>query len=308
MMQRKSPSRRTLIIATGAVVLAILAIVVVIQFVIPSFATPAITGVPTARNPFATKGSLAPAPDSGLQNIRFVQAERPLRAQQAKLYVSCTEDRRVTPTPTGGPAQVATAEPTIAATAEPTAAGTLQPDLLVLRVIGEESEACYQVGEVFINRNNQFALAVGVTKSIDGFVQIDRSNVANSQISEININISEFRSDSARRDGIIRERWLESNRYPIATLTDARFVGLPARRYQDGEKLTFQIVGNLKIKETVRETTFYVMAWLTGDTLVVTGYTDIRMSDFNFDAPSIAGTLRANDEARIVLNLVARPE
>jgi polyisoprenoid-binding protein YceI len=156
--------------------------------------------------------------------------------------------------------------------------------------------------------NNQFALAVGVTKTIDGFVQIDRANVAASQVGEIVINIAEFTSDSSRRDGIIRQRWLESNKFPLAKLTDAKLVGLPARAYQDGETLSFQIVGNLTIRETPKEVTFNVTATLTGDTLVVTGYTDVLMSDFGFTAPEIGGFVRANNELRIVLNLVARPE
>lgn len=301
-------NRRALIIAAAAIVLVIVAALIVRDWVIPTFAEPSVTGIPTANNPFAaTKGSMLPAgaSNSGIQAAAFVEPVRSVKAQ-TPLYRSCTEDRTATATPTGVAATIeATAAATIEATAEATAEAAA--DLLVVRIIGPESEACYQVGEVFLG-NNQFALAVGVTKTIDGFVQIDRANIAASQIGEIVINIAEFTSDSSRRDGIIRQRFLESNKFPIAKLTDAKLVGLPARPYQDGEALSFQIVGNLEIRETKKEVTFNVTASLTGNTLVVTGYADVLMSDFGFTAPEIGGFVRANNELRIVLNLVARPE
>lgn len=304
--------RRTMIIAAIAVVAIIAAVLVVRDWVLPTFTTVSATGVPTAVNPFAAtkSGSFAPASgNSGVQRVAFAMPVASPKLQQSDLYVSCTADRGTTPTPTGLPATTAPdGTPTVTPEAAATeAAPSTAADPIVVRIIGAESEACYQVGEVFFD-NNEFNLAVGVTKTIDGFVQIDRANVANSQLGEIVINISEFTSDNARRDGIIRQRWLESNTYPLAKLTEAKLVGLPARAYQDGEVLAFQIVGQLEVHGTKVETTFNMQGSLTGDTLVVTGYADINMNDFGFEAPEVGGMLKANPEARLILNLVARPE
>jgi polyisoprenoid-binding protein YceI len=304
-------TQRNIIIAVVAVIAVIAAILLARDWIIPTFATPSVTGVPTAENPFATstQSSYVSPGSNGVQAIGFVDSAAPAaRPQQELLYISCTAARQATATPTSAAIEAtATAEATMMVTpasAEPT---PTESDPIVLRIIGEESEACYQVGEVFLG-DNQFNLAVGVTKTIDGFVQVDRANVAASQLGEIVINIAEFKSDSDRRDGIIRQRWLESNTYPVARLTEATLVGLPARTYEDGEVLTFQIVGMLEIREVQKEVTFNVSASLTGDTLVVTGYADVLMTDFGFDPPNIAGFVAANNEMRIVLNLVARPE
>jgi len=298
---------RVVFAALALVVIVVAGFFIVRDWVVPTFASPSVTGVPTVANPFAaTKGSsVAPASD-GISQIAYVDSvQLPIRPQQTTLYRSCTEDRSATPTPTGA-APVATVEATAAAT-EVAAATPSASDKVVLRIVATESEACYQVGEIFL-QNNQFALATGVTTNIDGFVQVDRANVTASQISDININIAEFKSDSGRRDGIIRQRWLESNKFPVATFKEAVFVGLPARAYKDGEVLDFQIKGKLTLKETTKEVSFTVQGALTGDTLVVTGYLDTKMSDFNIEAPNVGGFVRANDEFRIVLNLVARPE
>lgn len=233
---------------------------------------------------------------------------------QEQLYQSCTDQRGITPTPTPE-----SAEPTVAATAAGTAVATsaatavaVTPadngDLTFYKIVGKESEACYQVGEIFIDEDNRFNLAVGVTKSIDGQIAIDKNNVVNSVIGDIVINVSEFQSDSPRRDGIIRQRWLESNKYPLAKLTESKTIGLPPRAYKSGEVLSFQVVGMLEVHGTKRETTFTVQAWLKVDALVVTAYTDVKMTDFGFDPPSIADLIKANDDARLVLNLVARED
>ncbi|MBX3083346.1 MAG: YceI family protein [Anaerolineae bacterium] len=304
--------RRNVIIAAIALVAIIAAILVIRDWVIPTFSTASVTGVPTAVNPFAaTKTNFSvpasKANNNGLQRVAFAAPVVSAKAQQP-LYRSCTDDRGTTPTPTGLPATIVP-DATTAATPEATTPSTpTASDLFVVRVVGAESEACYQVGEVFFDSNDEFNLAVGVTKTIDGFVQIDRANVANSQIGEIVINIAEFQSDNPRRDGIIRDRWLESNKYPLAKFIGATFVGLPARPYQDGEVLAFDITGNLEVHATTKQVTFHMQGSLTGDTLVVTGYADVKMSDFGFSAPEIGGMLKANDEARLILNLVARPE
>lgn len=226
---------------------------------------------------------------------------------QSELYQSCTEKRGITPTPTagsGGPVAAATAVATSAATA--VAASSDNGDLTFYKIIGPESEACYQVGEVFIDEDNRFNLAVGVTKSIDGQIAIDKNNVVNSVIGDIVINVSEFQSDSPRRDGIIRELWLESNKYPFARLTETKTIGLPPRAYKDGEILSFQVVGMLEVHGTKRETTFDAQAWLKDNALIVTASTNVRMTDFGFDPPSIADLIKANNNAHLVLNLVAR--
>src|SRR5262249_53097674 len=112
--------------------------------------------------------------------------------------------------------------------------------------------------------------------------------------------------DERMRDGRIRGEWLESNRYPLAKLTDATVAGLPGRPLQDGEVLNFQITGNLQVREVKKQLTFDVTASLTGDTLTGTATTDLKMTDFGFNPPSIAGMLKANNDVHIVFNFVAR--
>ncbi len=173
-------------------------------------------------------------------------------------------------------------------------------------IVPAESQVSYRVGEVFINQGNRFNVALGTTNVIRGELLIDRANPKSSKIGPITVDISRFQSDSARRDNAIRDRWLESSRFPTAEFTPTSIEGLPDT-YTDGRELNLNVAGNLKVREVTRPTTFAVTLRLQGTTLTGVGNTMIRMTDFGFDPPSILGILRAENEAKLEFRFVARP-
>jgi polyisoprenoid-binding protein YceI len=255
--------------------------------------------------PTSTTGALNDG--NGVKLASYVEKSNKGKLFQSFQFTSCAEMRGATATPKSQPtATQAAPTPTEASSAATADASAAEPDFIVLRIVPEESEACYQVGEIFFNQRNAFNLAIGVTTAIVGEVAIDRANLANSKVGDITVDISQLRSDDGMRDGRIRRDWLQSNKFPLAKLTEARAVGLPVGPFQDGELLVFQVIGMLQVREVKKEITFDVMASLTDDTLTGTATTDVKMTDFGFDPPSIAGMLRANDEVHIVFNFVAR--
>lgn len=173
-------------------------------------------------------------------------------------------------------------------------------------VVPGESQAVYRVGETLFREGNRFNLAVGVTTAVRGEILIDRAVPANSRVGPIQVDISQFRSDSPRRDAAIRERWLESARFPLAEFTSTRIDGLPAR-YEEGREVSGRITGDLKIRDVVRPVTFAATVRLAGQELRATATTRIRMTDFGFEPPSIFGVLRAENEVDVEVRLVARP-
>ena len=216
-----------------------------------------------------------------------------------------------TPSPTQAPME----EPTQATVAEPTQAptqveATQQPALSEsqtrYQIVSGESKVSYEVGETFINQDNRFNLAVGVTTDISGEIVIDRQNPQNSTIGPITVDVSKFTSDSGRRDNVIRNDWLESRRFPLAVFTPSRIEGLPAEGVE-GQTYALQITGDMKIKETVRQVTFTAMVSLTGDELIGTAETTLFMSQFGVGPISIVGILNTEDEVHLIFNFLARP-
>lgn len=172
-------------------------------------------------------------------------------------------------------------------------------------IVPEESKVSYAVGEVFIRDDNRFVTAVGITQQIEGEVYYDTANPQNSTFGTITIDISAFKSDSDRRDKAIQDQWLESARYPIATFEPTTIEGLP-ETYTDGEEITLQITGDLTVRETTQPVTFVTVGQITGNEMTGKATTTIQMTNFGFDPPDIAGILKAENDAELTFEFVAR--
>jgi polyisoprenoid-binding protein YceI len=173
-------------------------------------------------------------------------------------------------------------------------------------IVPGESSVSYRVNETLISEGNRLNTAVGTTTVVRGDIFVDRAKPANSKIGTVTVDISQFRSDSGRRDNAIRDRWLESSRFPTAEFTPTEIKGLPSA-YQNGREVPVQITGALKIRDVTRPTTFASTVKLDGNTMTVIGTTAIKMTDFGFQPPSILGILKAENDAKLEFKFVARP-
>ena len=209
------------------------------------------------------------------------------------------------PAAVSAPTPTTASQPVPAATDSPAEAPAAGSQTTFVIVPGESSVS-YEVGEVFLNRDNAFNSAIGVTTEVNGSILIDYTNPQNSTIGPITVDISQFKSDSSRRDSVIRNDWLESSSFPIATFTPTLVESLPAAG-QEGTDYTFQVTGDLTVKETTRTVTFTVTARLEGDTLTGTASTTILMSDFGVGPINIANILTTEDEVKLTFNFIARP-
>ena len=169
-----------------------------------------------------------------------------------------------------------------------------------------ETTLSYSVGETFINQNNKFATAVGVTGSVAGTITLDTANPQSAALSTITADVVEFTSDSNRRDNTIRDRFLESTKFPTVTFVPTAITGLP-ESYAPGDTITFQVTGDTTIRETTLPLTFDVSAKLENDTLNGQATATFLMSDFGFGPISIGGILDTEDEVSMMLDFMAYP-
>jgi polyisoprenoid-binding protein YceI len=174
------------------------------------------------------------------------------------------------------------------------------------RIVPGESQLAYEVGEVFLNQDNAFNVAVGITPEVSGEILVDRNNPQNSSIGVITADISQFTSDNQRRDNAIRERFLGSAQFPNVEFSPQEIQGLPTN-YQEGQEINFQVAGDVTIRDVTLPATFDVTMVGNGDTITGEATTTILMSDFGFGPISIAGILNTEDEVNIKFTFVARP-
>lgn len=175
----------------------------------------------------------------------------------------------------------------------------------VFVIVPGESEVSYEVGETFLNEDNRFNVAIGTTPEVSGEIFVDRANPQNSTIGPVTVDISQFTSDSDRRDNAIRERFLESALFPNAVFTPREIQGLP-ETYQEGDQISFQVSGDLTVREITRPVTFDVLFSGQGDTLTGEATAVILLSDYEVGPISIIGILNTEDEVKLTFRFVAR--
>ena len=162
----------------------------------------------------------------------------------------------------------------------------------------------YSVGEYFLNQGNRYAYAVGVTSVVSGEIAVDYDNPDASTIGAITVDISAFQSDKSRRDNAIRDRWLQSSKFPLAVFSPTELRGIP-QSYTPGKVLNIEVEGNLLVRDVSRATVFAVNVSIEGERLTGKAVARVQMTDFGFEPPSVAGLIEAENDVDIIFEFVA---
>ena len=144
---------------------------------------------------------------------------------------------------------------------------------------------------------------VGTTSEIQGQLEVD---VANAQVGagEFSVNIATLSTDRDLRDGWIRDNGPRLNDYPTATFVVTGVENAPAS-YTTGEEVTFQLVGDMTIREVTQPLTFDVTASVADGVLTGTALADTQLTDWGIEPPSFANTLTVADPFSIKVDFVA---
>jgi len=139
----------------------------------------------------------------------------------------------------------------------------------------------YRVTEVFAGDVVR-KTAVGRTGSVEGTMTIADGKVTQARVSA---DLRRLRSDSDRRDSVIRSRGLESDRFPIATysLTEPIAIDPPPER---GRTLRAAAVGTLTLHGITRTVRLDLEALWDGATISVVGTSPLAFADFGIDPPN----------------------
>lgn len=194
-------------------------------------------------------------------------------------------------TPTGEAASTATA-----------AASTGAPGLVVAQIVPAESEARFIIDEVL---NGAPKTVVGTTKDVAGEIAVDPSDPTKSRVGVIQVNARTLTTDSNFRNRAIKNQILQTDQYEFITFTPARITGLPAQA-ATGQSYSFQIVGNLTIRDVTKEVTFDVTATPKSATrLEGTAKTTIRYADYGITIPQVRQVASVAEQVRLEIDFVA---
>jgi hypothetical protein len=128
--------------------------------------------------------------------------------------------------------------------------------------------------------------AVGISEALTGSVSTDG-------LFEFELDLTTFESDQSRRDSRVAQIFSAD---PLAVFASTDFVWPDG---PEGTPITFDVTGTMTINATDHNVTWQVDARKDGDTISVTGETDITLTEFGVEPPSIAGVVDVEDEAHL---------
>jgi polyisoprenoid-binding protein YceI len=186
----------------------------------------------------------------------------------------------------------------------------VKPAAPIRFVIGPAgNEARYRVREqlVGVDLPND---AIGVTHDVTGRILAFDDGRVVLDSSRIVVNVTTLKSDKDRRDGFIKRRTLETEKFPTVELvpTSVRgFTTLPA-----GGSATFEMLGDLTVHGVTRPSVWKVTAQHNGGDITGTATTAFTFKDVGLDQPrvpvvlSVADTIKLEYDFHFVRDTVKR--
>jgi len=173
---------------------------------------------------------------------------------------------------------------------------------VIFQIIPEQSQASFSIYEDLAGKPNT---VVGVTSDLSGQLALNPRDLSQTQLGVIQINARTFVTDNDRRNNAIRNFILNTNQYELITFTPISITGLSGAA-QVGQPLTFQIVGDLTVRNVTQSVTFEVT--VTGDSATqLTGQasTVIKRSDYQLNIPNVPNVANVGEEVTLEFKFVA---
>jgi polyisoprenoid-binding protein YceI len=183
-----------------------------------------------------------------------------------------------------------------------TEAPAVAEGVVVFEISQDESEARFIINEVL---NGSDKTVVGVTNQIAGQILVDAENTANVQLGQIQVNTRTLSTDSGNRNRAIQNIILETGRFEFVTFTPTAISGLPASAAA-GDTFTFQVTGDLTIRDVTQQVTFEVSVTAESDQRIVgLGRTTINRGDFGLEIPQVPQVASVEENLILELEFVA---
>jgi polyisoprenoid-binding protein YceI len=174
----------------------------------------------------------------------------------------------------------------------------------VFRIVPEESEVRFIIQEDLFGQPNE---VVGRTDQVAGDVLVNLANPARAELCSVQINLRTILTDNEFRNRAIRGQILQSaqDEFEFSEFTPTAITGLPESLTQ-GEPITFQIAGNLRVRHIEGPVTFDATATLVSDTrLEGSASTTVTRAQYELTIPNAPGVANVSEEVELQIDFVA---
>lgn len=146
------------------------------------------------------------------------------------------------------------------------------------------SQASFTIDEVL---RGSPKTVVGTTDQVSGQIAFDASDPTSAQVGTILIDARTLATDDSSRNRVLDNQILSTDQYEYISFTPSTSAGLP-ETVTVGQPFTFQLSGDLTIRNTTRPATFDVTVTPAEDgSLTGSATTTIQYSDWGISIPSV---------------------
>jgi polyisoprenoid-binding protein YceI len=142
--------------------------------------------------------------------------------------------------------------------------------------------------------------AVGRTQNVSGSMTIDGTTIT---VLDITVDMTTLASDRPQRDEQLRERGLETDRFPTATFTLTQPIEV-GERPKDGQPIQLTAVGDLTLHGVTKQVSVPVQAAISGDRIQAIASLDVALADYGIQKPTGLLIVSIADTGRIELHLL----
>lgn len=178
----------------------------------------------------------------------------------------------------------------------------VESEPILFAIVQAESEARFMIDEVL---RGEPKTVVGVTDQVAGEILYNPADPSSAQVGTILVNARTLATDSGGRNRAIGNQILDTGDYEFISFTPTAISGLPDTA-QVGEAVTFQITGDLTIRDVTREVTFEVtVVPVSADRLEGTATTIIIKEDYGLTIPNVPFVANVSEEVVLEIDFVA---
>jgi polyisoprenoid-binding protein YceI len=211
-------------------------------------------------------------------------------------------------TATPGASASAAATTDAGATQPAAASGTAAPtsaaasSATVYQIIPEQSKVSFTISE---DLNGSPNTVVGTTNLVAGQLALDSHDLSQTQVGTIQVDARGLATDNSRRNGAIRNFILSTNQYEYITFTPKSVSGFSGAG-QVGQTYTFQLTGDLTIRNVTKSVTFEVTAQGTSATQISgSAKATVNRGDYNLTIPSVPNVANVGEQVGLQIDFVA---
>jgi polyisoprenoid-binding protein YceI len=143
---------------------------------------------------------------------------------------------------------------------------------------------------------------------VAGQLAVDVQDLSETQVGVIQVNARTLTTDNDRRNGAIRNFILNTDQYEFITFTPTSITGLSGAA-QPGQSFTFQMMGDLTLRDVTRSVTLNVTAQGVSATQITgTATATVNRGDFNLTIPSVRNVANVGEEVTLQIDFVANAQ